>query len=87
MESNSYGVPAITTHVGGVPDVVKDGVNGYCLPLNADSAAYASLITTIFLDKEQYHQLIKSSRIRFEEELNWDKWAEHFKKVLQRHKL
>jgi glycosyltransferase involved in cell wall biosynthesis len=87
MESNSYGVPAITTYVGGVPDVVKDGVNGYCLPLHADGAAYASLIKTIFSDKEQYHQFINSSRTKFEEELNWDKWAEHFKKVLQRHKL
>ncbi len=85
-ESNSYGVPAITTKVGGVPDVVKDGINGYCLPLQAGGADYASLIEKIFSDKERYHQLVQSSRDRFEAELNWDKWAGHFKEALQQHK-
>lgn len=80
-ESNSYGVPAIATHTGGVPDVVLDGINGYCLPYEARGDQYAKLIEEIYTDKERYHNLIKSSRKRFEEQLNWDKWAERFKKI------
>ncbi|MEO6548029.1 MAG: glycosyltransferase family 4 protein [Ferruginibacter sp.] len=85
-ESNAYGVPAITTDVGGVSEAVKDGVNGYCLPLEAVGADYAELIVSLFSDKEKYHRLIESSRKRFDDELNWDKFAENFKKVLQKHK-
>jgi glycosyltransferase involved in cell wall biosynthesis len=81
-ESNAYGVPAITTRTGGVPDIVKDGVNGYCLPYEAQGPAYAELIAEIFHDKDRYHQLVQSSRNRYEEELNWDKWAERFNKDL-----
>ena len=80
-ESNAYGVPAIASSTGGVPDVVKDGINGYCLPYEAGGQPYAKVIAEIFRDKERYHQLIQSSRKRYEEELNWDKWAERFQKI------
>ena len=86
-ESNAYGVPALTTNVGGVPDVVKDGVNGFCLPREAEGIDFASLIIEIFSDKGRYHQLIHSSREMFEEKLNWNKWAEQFAQVLKTRKL
>jgi glycosyltransferase involved in cell wall biosynthesis len=83
-ESNAYGVPAITTNTGGVADVVKDGVNGYCLPYEAVGADYGKLIAELFNDKPRYHSLIGSSRRRYEEELNWDKWADRFRAVYAR---
>lgn len=86
-ESNAYGIPVITTDVGGISDAVVDGVNGYCLPLEAGAAEYASVISTLFADKEKYHRLIESSRKRFDEELNWDRFAENFQKILQKHNL
>ncbi|MEJ7911900.1 MAG: glycosyltransferase family 4 protein [Chitinophagaceae bacterium] len=84
-EANAYGVPAITTQTGGVPDIVVNDVNGYCLPYAAGGDAYASLIAEIFHNEPRYHQLILSSRERFETELNWDKWAERFKEMYQMH--
>jgi len=86
-EANAYGVPAITTNVGGVTDVVKDGVNGYCLPFSANGRDYASLIASIYLDKDRYHQLIESSRNQYEEQLNWKHFSYKFKDILKRHQL
>ena len=80
-ESNAYGVPAITTNVGGVGDCVLDGVNGYCLPVSAGGPDYGALIAEIYADKRRYHALIRSSRQRFEQVLNWDSWARDFKGV------
>jgi len=84
-ESNAYGVPAITTNTGGVPDIVKDGVNGYCLPFEAGGEAYAEIIASIYTDRERYHQLIRSSRKRFEEVLNWDQWTASFARIYEKH--
>lgn len=86
-EANAYGVPVITTNVGGVADTVIDGVNGYCLPFEAGGQEYARLIAEVYADKEAYQQLVISSRTKFEEELNWDKWAENFGKILAAHNL
>lgn len=82
-EANAYGVPAITTETGGVPGIVHDGINGYCVPYSAEGWMYATLIAELFADKEKYHELIKSSRDRFENELNWDKWAENVKELFE----
>jgi glycosyltransferase involved in cell wall biosynthesis len=84
-ESNAYGMPAITTNTGGVPDIVKDGVNGYCLSYEAVGADYAKLINEIFSDKERYHNLIRSSRLRYEQALNWEQWAKGFQELYERH--
>ena len=86
-EANAYGVPTVSTDVGGVKDVVQEGISGFCLPAGAGGAEYASTIATIFADKEKYHQLIISSRKRFEEELNWDSFAENFHEVLEKHSI
>ena len=86
-EANAYGVPAITTDVGGVSGTVRDGVNGYCLPFEAEGTAYADLIARLYADKAGYHQLIASSRATFEQELNWDSWAASFKELLVKHHL
>jgi glycosyltransferase involved in cell wall biosynthesis len=86
-ESNAYGMPAVAARTGGVPDVVLDGINGYCLPYEARGESYAKLIAEIFNDKPRYHHLIESSRTRYEEKLNWDKWSEKFTEMYDRHVL
>ena len=87
MEANSYGMPAITTKVGGVPDVVLDGINGYCLPLAAEGQDYAAVIASIYADPARYQQLVESSRTRFDKDLSWAKWTELFEAALQKQHL
>src|SRR6266704_5953187 len=43
-EANAFGLPVITADTGGVPDVVRDGENGYVLPYNARGSEYARII-------------------------------------------
>lgn len=84
-ESNAYGMPAIATRTGGVPDVVVDGINGYCLPYEARGDQYADRIEAIYRDQAQYAALVESSRRRFEETLNWDRWALDFRELYRQH--
>lgn len=83
-EANAYGVPAITTETGGIPDIVQDGVNGYCLPYHSDGRMYSLLISELFGDQERYRQLVESSRERYEERLNWGSWSQRFKQIYEK---
>lgn len=74
-EANAYGLPVITTHTGGVPEVVIDGKNGFTLPISARGAAYARVIASIYRDDARYAELIKTSRETFDDRLNWDAWG------------
>ncbi|MBV9962983.1 MAG: glycosyltransferase family 4 protein [Parafilimonas sp.] len=83
-EANAYGMPAITTETGGVPEIIKDGVNGYCLPYTADANIYAALIAELFLNQGKFKELITTSRQRFDEYLTWQKWFENFSEVYKK---
>ena len=82
-EANAFGVPVITTDTGGVPDMVRNGENGYVLPYSARGSEYARIIAEIYQDDQRYTALVESSRDAFESRMNWDTWGSAVKQVLQ----
>jgi len=74
-EACAFGLPVIATQTGGVPEIVRDGVNGYLLPLKARGADYAKVISGIYRDPARHEQMRKSARLEFETRLNWDAWG------------
>ena len=74
-EANAFGLPVIATATGGTPETIKDGENGYLLPLKARGDAYASIIADLFHDEQRYSAMVQSSRAAFENRLNWDAWG------------
>lgn len=43
LEAMSYGLPTISTKVGGIPEIIVDGVNGYLITPGDKDAIYASI--------------------------------------------
>ncbi|GAB4377338.1 MAG: glycosyltransferase family 4 protein [Elainellaceae cyanobacterium] len=82
-EANAYGLPVITTDVGGISSIVRNGVNGHMLSLSASGQDYASLIAAIFCNPTSYRQLLLSARREFDRQLNWNSWANSSYKVMQ----
>jgi len=81
-EASAFGLPVITTATGGVPEVVRDGENGFLLPYEAGGAAYAEVIAGLYRDEQRYVQLASTSRAAFESRLNWDAWGVTVKGIL-----
>jgi glycosyltransferase involved in cell wall biosynthesis len=74
-EASAYGVPVVTTDVGGVSEAVHDGKNGLVLAPDARPDAYAAAIEVIFGDNSAYNRLTASTRREFDDRLNWDAWG------------
>jgi glycosyltransferase involved in cell wall biosynthesis len=83
-EAGAFGLPVITTHAGGVPDVVRDGENGFLLPLDARGDEYAEVIAKIYRDDQRYAQIVRSGRAAFDERLNWDAWGIAVKNIMDK---
>jgi glycosyltransferase involved in cell wall biosynthesis len=75
-EANAFGLPVITTDVCGISSLITNGKNGYTLPLSASGDDYAQIIVENFSDPTRYEYLVRSSREKYDTQLNWDKWAE-----------
>ncbi|MDP3067018.1 MAG: glycosyltransferase, partial [Methanobacteriaceae archaeon] len=80
---NAFGFPVITTETGGISGVIKQGRNGFMLPLDASPNKYAQLIIDIYKNEKKYYQLIISSREKFDKKLNWDVWGLSFCKLIR----
>lgn len=48
MEAMSFGIPVIATAVGGTPEIVKDGYNGFLLPSNPSSEEVAETLIKFY---------------------------------------
>lgn len=70
-EAMSYGLPCLTTDVGGMRTLVVDGVTGYAFPIGADVQGYVDRITSLFNDPESYGKLCISAFEAFRENFNW----------------
>ena len=49
----SYGVPCIANNVGGIPEIINNGMNGYITKTSDADGVYESLSTLIELDTEK----------------------------------
>jgi len=74
-EANAFGLPVITTDTGGISSMIKNGVNGFMLPMEARGSDYADLIQRVHSNRSLYRELVLNSRREFERRLNWDAWG------------
>lgn len=74
-EANAFGLPVISTWTGGVPEVIREGENGFLLPFHARGSNYAQVIARLYQNDQLYYDLVRSSRKAFDDRLNWDAWG------------
>ncbi|MGD8213977.1 glycosyltransferase [Aestuariimicrobium sp. Y1814] len=71
MEAIALGIPVVATDVGGVGEIVHDGVNGFLLPKQfTDLEAAAALNSLVTMPAEQYRGFCRAARERWEAEFN-----------------
>ena len=72
MEAMALGVPCVSTWVNGVPELIRDGIDGYTVA-PGDSAALADAIELLMSDEERRESLARAGRQRAEEVVDLSK--------------
>jgi glycosyltransferase involved in cell wall biosynthesis len=81
-EAGAFGVPVISTTVGGTPTIIRDGVNG--LLFSPDSPAQmADAIAATFADRSAYQKLCAGAIEQSQERLNWRVAGQAVRKLLE----
>jgi N-acetyl-alpha-D-glucosaminyl L-malate synthase BshA len=73
LEAMAGGVPVIGTSIGGLPEVVEDGVTGALHPLG-DVAAMVASAVGLLTDAERYRNVSQAARDRAERRFSEDGW-------------
>lgn len=60
LDAWAYGIPCVVTPVGGIPDIVKDGINGLIFPVG-DIDALASRLETLITNKDLRKKIVEET--------------------------
>jgi len=77
LEAMASGVPVIGSNIGGIPDIIKNNVNGLLVP-PGDSKALAMAIIMILQDPDLAERLRKAGLETVKERFSWDAITEQF---------
>ena len=81
-EANSFGIPVVTSDVGGIPSVVRNGVNGSTFPLENFVEQACNFILQSMGNFTIYSQLAISSFEQYKDRLNWQVAGKKVKELL-----
>ncbi|MGA2406166.1 MAG: glycosyltransferase [Bacteroidales bacterium] len=71
IEASACEIPVVVSNVGGLPEVVEDGITGFIVPNNNPEAAAAAILKLI-LNSQLRHQMGKAGRERVKRLYNWN---------------
>lgn len=80
-EAAAFGIPSLTSNIGGVNQIVKNGQNGFLFDVHCEASEYADKIMEI-ITNELYETLTLQCKEDFKKRLNWNVWYEKFEEVL-----
>ena len=82
LEGMACGVPAVCSRVGGLPEVIRDGVEGYLVPPR-DVKTMAARALDILTDADRRERMGRAARARALSEFCSDKIIPHYEKLYQ----
>jgi len=86
-EAMACGTPCVASNVGGIPDLVKNGINGFLVP-PADPQALAEKISLLLRDSALRERMGRQARAYVVENFSWEanaaKMLELFRAVIKR---
>jgi glycosyltransferase involved in cell wall biosynthesis len=82
-EASAFGLPSLTTKIGGIPTVIKDGMNGQTFLLEEDHEKYCEYIEGLMASKQEYKKLALSTFNEYSTRLNWSSAGKKVHELIQ----
>jgi glycosyltransferase involved in cell wall biosynthesis len=82
-EASAYGLPILSTAVGGVSTVVEDKVNGRTFPLTESATEYCDYIISLLRSPDRYRQTSFAALHRYQRMLNWKAAGKRVRQLLE----
>jgi glycosyltransferase involved in cell wall biosynthesis len=75
LEAMAAGVPVVATDVGGIPEIVEDGVTGVLVPAPATPPMLQDAVAPLLADARLREAIGRGARQRFDAEFSVERWV------------
>jgi len=75
IDAMAASTPVVATRVGGIPELIADGVSGVLVPAPPVAAELAAALGALLRDPDRRRLLAAAGRERFEQEFTADRWS------------
>ena len=75
IDAMAASTPVVATRVGGIPELIDDGVSGILVPAPPVASEVAAALGELLRDPHRRRGLAAASHERFEHEFTADRWA------------
>jgi glycosyltransferase involved in cell wall biosynthesis len=82
-EAAALATPSVATAVGGIPTVIKDGVNGFVFDPAVPAIKWAQQMAAVLSVPANYRDLCMRARQEYESRLNWRVAGERVRQLLE----
>jgi len=82
LEGMACGTVVVATDIGGLPEVIRDGEDGFLVP-ERDSGALADRVLQCLRDEGTRRRVADAARARVEREFAVSEWAERVARVYE----
>ncbi|GIW87707.1 MAG: glycosyl transferase [Isosphaeraceae bacterium] len=83
LEACAAGIPVVASRVGGVPEIIDDGLNGWLVP-PGDPAALSDRLAMLFDNPRQARAMGSAGRERVQRDFSFEAQAEAYARLLDR---
>ncbi|HEX8082726.1 MAG TPA: glycosyltransferase family 4 protein [Solirubrobacteraceae bacterium] len=83
IEAAAAGVPVVATRVGGVPEIVEDGVGGVLVPAPPSAEPVTAALGSLLEDPARRAAMGAAARRTFEERFTAEKWAARLRELYE----
>jgi glycosyltransferase involved in cell wall biosynthesis len=73
LDAMQYGLPTVVSSVGGLPELVSSGMNGYLLAED-DICGYADAILSLAVDRDKRNNFGASAKYKYLTKFNYERW-------------
>jgi glycosyltransferase involved in cell wall biosynthesis len=80
LEAMQHGIPVVSTRVGGIPEVIENGVDGILVE-PGDSHGLSQAIDSLILDDNKYVEISRNGRDRIARSFNRSAWIQEMEKI------
>lgn len=81
-EALSFGIPVLTTNVGGIPEIIKNDINGYCFDKTATGNDYSEKILDI-VNNKRLERMSFNARKTYDDQCNWNQFGDQLSNFIK----